>query len=97
MTIHRDRQRFEQALSSPNPSVALEEFAMVLKAEGMAQVTMYHLFAEYQFKTDSADPLHDAIVNNMDLIWGGGWAKGRSLFENELTSADIAKPLPEFP
>ena len=29
--------------------------------------------------------------DNMDLIWGGGWAKGRALFETELTSAHIAE------
>jgi len=65
---------------------------MALKAEGVGQVAMYHLFAEFQRKTDSADPRYDAIVDNMDLIWGGGWAKDRALFERELTNADIAEP-----
>jgi len=92
MTAERNRQRFELALVSPDPSIALHELAKALKAEGMGQVAMYHLFAEYQQKVEGEDPRHDAIVDNMDLIWGGGWAKGRALFESELTSADIAEP-----
>jgi hypothetical protein len=58
----------------------------------MGQVAMYHLFAEFQRKIDGDDPCSDAILDNMDLIWGGGWAKGRALFETELTDADIAEP-----
>jgi hypothetical protein len=92
MTAERDRQRFEVALASPNPSIALHELAKALKAEGMGQVAMYHLFAEFQQKIDGDDPCYDAIVDNMDLIWGGGWAKGLALFETELTNADIAEP-----
>jgi hypothetical protein len=92
MTAERNRQRFEHALASPDPSIALHELAKVLKAEGLGQVAMYHLFAEFQQKIDSEDPRHDAILDNMDLIWGGGWAKGRALFERELTDTDVAKP-----
>jgi hypothetical protein len=92
MTGERDRQRFELALSSPDPTIALHELAKTLKAEGLGQVAMYHLFAEFQQKADENDPRLDAILDNMDLIWGGGWAKGRALFETELSSADIADP-----
>src|SRR3954470_17421692 len=97
MTADRDRQRFELALSSLNPSVALHELAKALKAEGMVQVAMYNLFAEFQRKIDSDDPRYDAILDNMDLIWGGAWAKGRALFESELTDADISEPSPDRP
>jgi len=92
MTAALDRQRFVTALSSPDPSVTLHELAKALKAEGMEQVAMYHLFSEFQRKIDGDDPRYDAILDNMDLVWGGGWAKGRALFENELTNADIAAP-----
>src|SRR5436309_1484471 len=92
MTADRHRRRFELALSSPDPSAALHDLAKALKAEGMGQVAMYHLFAEFQRKTDGADRRYDAIADNMDLIWGGGWAKGRALFEKELTDADVAEP-----
>jgi hypothetical protein len=91
MTVERDRLRFETALASPNPSSALRELAKSLKAEGMGQVSLYHVFAEFQQKIDCDDPRYDAIIDNMDLIWGGGWAKGRALFERELTSADITE------
>jgi|688.fasta_scaffold1768907_1 hypothetical protein len=92
MATVRDRQRFELALASSDPATTLHELAKALKAEGMEQVAMYHLFAEYQQKIDGVDPRYEPIVDNMDLIWGGGWAKGRALFETELTSADIAEP-----
>jgi hypothetical protein len=92
MSAERDRQRFELALSSANPGTALHELAKSLKAEGMGQVAMYHLFAEFQQKTDDDDPRYDRITDIMDMIWGGGWAKGRALFETELTNADIAAP-----
>jgi hypothetical protein len=79
-------------LSSPDPATPFHELAIALKAEGMGQVAMYHLFAEFQPKIGGDDPRSDAILDNMDLIWGGGWAKGRALFDTELTSADVAKP-----
>lgn len=53
---------------------------------------MYHLFAEFQRIVDSDDPRYDALLDNIDLIWGGYWAKGRALFETELTAAEIAEP-----
>jgi hypothetical protein len=83
------RQRFDQALRAPHPSSALHALAQALKADGMTQVALYHLFAEYQAKLDPDDPRHDAVVDNLDLIWGGPWAKGHALFEKELTDADI--------
>jgi hypothetical protein len=92
MSAERDRQRLELALSSANPGTALHELAKSLKTEGMGQVAMYHLFAEFHLKTDHDDPRYDYITDTMDLIWGGGWAKGRALFETELTDTDIAEP-----
>jgi hypothetical protein len=92
LTAERDRQRFELALGSPDPTTALHELAKAFKAEGMGQVAMYHLFAEFQRKIDCDDPRYDAIVDNMDLVWGGGWAKGRALYDTELTSADVVSP-----
>lgn len=92
MIAERDRQRFEMALASNDPTTALHELAKMLKAEGMAQVAMYRLFAEFQQKINGDDPRYDAIVGNMELVWGGGWAKGRALYDTELTSADIAEP-----
>jgi hypothetical protein len=91
MTTSADRQRVEEALISPDPAAALHVLAKELKAEGMGQVAMYHLFAEYKRKTESDEPLNDAVLDTMDLIWGGGWAKGRAIFETELTNNDIAE------
>ncbi|WP_020474959.1 hypothetical protein [Zavarzinella formosa] len=90
MTMNSDRRRFEQALSSSEPSAALSVLAVELKIEGMGQAAMYRLFAEHQQTMNSNDPCYDAILDQMNLIWGGGWAKGRALFEKELTEADLA-------
>ncbi len=92
MTADRDRQWFELAWSSPDPAIALHELAMALPAEGMGRVAIYHLFAEFQRKIDSNETRYEAILD-MDLIWGGGWAKGCALFETELTDTDIAERL----
>jgi hypothetical protein len=84
------RARFEEGLTSSQPYELLNALARALKAEGVDQVTIYRLFAEYQQKTDGNDPRYDAIVDTMDLIWGGAWAKGGALFDKELTDADVA-------
>ena len=84
------RARFGQALADAQPHGALHALAKSLKAEGVGQVTIYRLFAEYQVKIDGGDTRYDAIVDNMDLIWGGPWAKGGALFDRELTDADVA-------
>lgn len=84
------RARFEKGLADAQPHGSLHALAKSLKAEGVDQVTIYRLFAEYQVKTDGNDPRYDAIVDNMDLIWGGPWAKGGALFDKELTDADVA-------
>jgi hypothetical protein len=84
------RARSEACLVSPEPYGSLNALAKSLKVEGVEQVTIYRLFAEYQVKTDGNDPRYDAIVDNMDLIWGGPWAKAGALFDKELTDADGA-------
>jgi hypothetical protein len=88
------RTRFEAALADPQPAAALNTLARSLKAEGVTQATLYHLFTEYQIKTDGHDPRYDAIVDNLDLIWGGPWAKGGALFDHALTDADVRPSAP---
>jgi hypothetical protein len=84
------RARFEQALAETQPYAALHSLAKSLKADGVGQVAIYRLFREYQLKTDGNDLPYDAIVDIMDLIWGGPWAKGGALFDKEMTEADVA-------
>lgn len=91
MNPDQDRGRLEQAFSSAEPSAALQQLANTLKSEGVGQVAMYHLFNNFQRKMDPDDPRRDAILDVIDLIWGGGWAKGRALFPTELSGADIVE------
>jgi hypothetical protein len=56
-----------------------------LKAEGIGQVEIFRLFSKCQQALDAGDPRYDAVVDTMDLIWGGAWAKGHPLFDQELS------------
>jgi hypothetical protein len=80
-------QRLVRALEAPDPAAAVPELARALRDEGMTQRAMYRLFADQQGRLPGDDPRYDAVVNTMDLIWGGPWAKGRALFDAELTDA----------
>lgn len=44
--------RFVKALNDPDVSEALRQLAVTLKAEGVSQVAIYHLFAEFQQRID---------------------------------------------
>ena len=85
------RALFEKGLKAPQPLAALEALAKSLKSEGMSQVAIYLLFEEYQMNAEGNDSLYDAIVDNMEIIWSGPWAKGRGLFDTELTSEQIQR------
>jgi len=82
-------RRFEQALSSENPSQELSRLAITLRDEGVSQVELYDLFEHSQIATPGDDPRYDTIVDTMELICGGPWAKGHGLFQTELTEAQI--------
>jgi hypothetical protein len=92
MSADTIRRRFEQALISQDLRVALRDLAITLKKEGFGQAEIYRLFANYQNEVGGDDPRYDAIVDTMDDIAGGGWAKGVGLFEKELTDNDLKAP-----
>ena len=81
--------RLIEALNSDDPSSAVFHLAHSLRDEGMGQVAMYRLFAEQQLRLSGNDPRYDAVVDTMDLIWGGPWARGGALFDEELTSERV--------
>jgi hypothetical protein len=89
--VEEERQRLIHALDAPDPVRAVQELARVFRREGMEQVAMYRLFAEQQQKLSADDPRYDAVVDTMDLIWGGPWAKGHALFDEELTDARLSR------
>ena len=57
----------------------------------MGQVAIYRLFSEQQQELSGDDPRCDAVVDTMELIWGGPWAKGHALFDEELSSDRIQR------
>lgn len=81
--------RLQEALSGDDHSVAVPELARRLCDEGMEQFDMYLLFSKFQQSCDSDDPRYDSIVDTMDLIGGGRWAKGRAFYDHELTDDEI--------
>ena len=90
MEMDENHRRLNAALQSANLYDALQSLALAFKSEGMDQLSMYRLFREYLNATDAAEPRRDPICDTMDLIWGGGWAKGRQLFDKPLTHDDVA-------
>jgi hypothetical protein len=86
-----ERRRLADALESPDPNRAVLDLARTLRAEGMGQVAMFRLFSEQQQRISSDDSRLDAVLDTMDLIWGGPWAKGRALFDDELSEERLAR------
>ena len=84
--------RFRAALETDDADAALYALAVELKDEGVGQTDLFMLFARFQDEIDGDNPKYDAVVDNMDLIVGGPWAKGRDLFETVMTNEDM--PLP---
>jgi hypothetical protein len=85
-------RRFRGALRGSEPSEALYQLARTLIAESWSQRELYHLFMWYQQRVSAEDVAYDAVVDSLDLIHSGPWAKGYGLFPNELS--DIAGPVP---
>lgn len=85
------RRRLLQAIDSAEPASTVPDLARALRVEGMGQVAMYRLFSEQQQRLSGEDPRYDAVVDAMDLIWGGGWAKGGALFDEELNDERLRR------
>jgi len=47
------------------------------------------LFSSYIEKKEDNEVLYDALMDTMDLIWGGGVARGNGFYPTELTSEMI--------
>lgn len=77
--------RLQAALQSQPPVQAVAALARALRDEGMGQVALYRLYLAEHSRSDLADSQLDALADAMDLIWGGGWAKGHALFAQTLT------------
>ena len=71
-------------MRAANPAGALYDLAVTLREEGTSQLDLYALYQKFQVQTSGDDPRYDAIVDTMDLIHGGPWAKGHALFPTEL-------------
>ena len=89
MSSIEDQRRFEEALASGAPEKEVPQLACDLRDEGKSQLDLYFLFSRYQQEMSGEDPRYDAIVDTMDIIYGGPWAKGADLFSDQLTEEII--------
>ena len=81
--------RFERALCSADPSEELYQLAVTLRDEGVSQIDLYLLYERFNEVDHCDESKTDAILDTMDLIWGGGWAKGSALYPHELTDQEL--------
>ena len=85
-------RRLQAALQPDQPAptaAALKKLAHALRDEGMSQAELYRLFQAEHARSDLDEPRLEALAETMDLIWGGGWAKGHALFAQELSQARL--------
>jgi hypothetical protein len=89
MISNEHRLMVREALECKNYATRVSEVATALRDEGVAQIDLYVIFSELQQRWDPSDDRYDSIVDTMDLIYGGPWAKGYDLYPNKLTEAEI--------
>lgn len=77
-------------LALGRPAPALHELAKTLRDQGMKQAPMYQLFSRVYQETPTDHAHIDALLDVMDCIWGGPWAKGKGLFDTELNTGEIS-------
>ena len=82
-------QRLQAALQTEHPAQAVAALARTLRDEGMGQIALYRLYLAEHARSDLAEPQLDALADTMDLIWGGGWAKGQALYAQELSQTRL--------
>ena len=82
-------QQLQAALQTEHPAQAVAALARTLRDEGMGQVALYSLYLAEHARSDLTEPQLDALADTMDLIWGGGWAKGHALYTQELSQTRL--------
>jgi len=80
---------FKTRLRGFAPREALLTLARQLRDGGSSQLELYFLFSYFQQRLSPEDPRYDAVVDTMDLIWGGERAKGCGLFSSALDEASV--------
>ncbi len=88
---------FRAALHSEAQFRSLQELAGSLARGGMPQPDLYTLFSWYQQRLSPEDPSYDAVVDTMEHIYGGPWAKGSDLYPHQLAESDARIPAPARP
>ena len=102
MHTAEQQRRFDEALAAPRPFPRLCELACGLRDEGMAQIELFLLFESQMEKNELDELRYDAIVDTLDEIYGGPWAKGGGFFSTKLSDEDIRRhkglpPLEKIP
>jgi len=75
-------------MAKNNRMEGVRQLAIDFRNEGMEQKEMYDLFTEVLKPLDGNDPQVDALMDTMDCIIGGPWAKGSDIYPTELKQED---------
>lgn len=87
-----DKKNFlRKAMECEHHAVEIPLLAKRLHDEGMQQLDMYFLFEEFLIECDPNNSRYDSLVDTLDAIAGGSWAKGNDLYASELTNEKIEK------
>lgn len=89
------RQRLDAALQRDDHNHAVYELAVQLRDEGTPRLEIYVVFEGAMAACEDDDPRCDSLVDALDGIWGGPWAKGRELYDTELTDEEVRANRPE--
>ena len=88
MSLKRNnKKRLLAAARGADPDKKVYNLACQLKDDGMPQEELYKLYVEVQqqLEQNDDDQAYDAVLDTLDCIWGGPWAAGRDLFDDQLT------------
>lgn len=91
--------RFDVALGASEPDAALYALAKTLRDEAVSQLALFELYFRYQQRlglSPEEDRRYDAVVDNLEVIHSGPWAKRWRLFPGELSQAEWSN-LPREP
>lgn len=78
-------ERLAGALRAADPRSSVWALAKTLRDEGTPQLDLYFLYQE-AYSLNEEEPLEDALLDTLDGVFGGPWAKGSDLYPHELTN-----------
>jgi hypothetical protein len=89
MVSFEKRERLKAELLGEASFMSLLELACRLRDEGESQRDLFLLFSYFQQRLSPEDPRYDGLLDTMDYIVGGPWAKGGGIFDTILDNESV--------